>query len=139
MKRTSQGRAIVRTRNWSVAFRWASLVVVDVDKKLAELSFIRDGGPIGNDGLGQAPRRRTWDRFQARSVAMAKRNTLPIAPRKRRALSLCPRFSTFFKTTRISAAVISMTGRGCEVGSQGLGETISVCRLWLALCLRPRA
>ena len=47
----------------------------------------------------------------ARSVTMAYRNTLPINPRKRRAVSCRPLFSMRLSRSRISAAVISLMGR----------------------------
>jgi len=47
----------------------------------------------------------------ARNVTMAYRNTLPIMPRNRRAVSRRPLFSMRFRSWRISAAVTCVIGR----------------------------
>jgi hypothetical protein len=49
--------------------------------------------------------------FVARRVTMARRKTVPMTPRSRRAVSRRPLFSMRFKRSRISAAVISAIGR----------------------------
>ena len=47
----------------------------------------------------------------ARKVVIASRNTLPMAPRTFRAVSLRPLFSIFLRRERISAGVISVMGK----------------------------
>lgn len=58
----------------------------------------------------RAPLRGTVGSFSARRVTIANRNTEPIAPLSRLAVSRRPVFSTRFRRSRISAEVMSLIG-----------------------------
>lgn len=62
-------------------------------------------------GRSSAPRRANVGSFFARKVTIANRNTPPMTPRRRRALSRRPLFSMRLSKSRSSAEMISAIGR----------------------------
>jgi hypothetical protein len=74
-------------------------------------------------GVTSAPRNAVVGSFSARAVAMAYRNTLPMALRCLRAVSCTPRTSTSLRTASTSRADISLIARapiaGCATTTRG--------------------